>query len=110
MLGVVSGGVAEDGERLAAASPGCRALHVDWPAWSGAGLGQRADLADLAERAGVASMPAQDGCRLLLKLLAAAHLPARLVGHGRLGAQGPRPPAIAGQTGRRPSGGRLAHE
>src|SRR5207247_919139 len=39
---LVTGALAEYGEQSAAASPGCQALHVDWPAWSGDAPGERA--------------------------------------------------------------------
>jgi enediyne polyketide synthase len=62
--------LADQGTRLAAASPGCQALHVDWPAWSG-----------------TAPIPIAEGSRLLLNLLAAANRPARLAVHGRVSPQ-----------------------
>lgn len=75
MAALAAGMVADHGERLAAASPGCRPLHVDWPA----------------------AMPAADGSRLLLDVLGAyAGLPSRLAVHGRVGVPAPRPVALAG--------------
>jgi enediyne polyketide synthase len=74
MAALAAGMVADEGERLAAASPGCRPLHIDWPA----------------------AMPAADGSRLLLSVLgSAAELPSRLAVHGRLGLRAPRPVALA---------------
>ncbi len=93
---LVTGAIADYGARLAAASPGCRALHIDWPAWSGEGLGQRADLAETMERAGFTAMPPEQGSRQLLKLLATEGLNGRVAVHGRVGVPAPRPVAAAG--------------
>ena len=74
MAALAAGMVADEGERLAAASADCRPLHIDWPA----------------------DMPVADGSRLLLSVLGtAAELPSRLAMHGRLGLQAPRPVALA---------------
>jgi len=74
MAALAAGMVADEGERLAAASPGCRALHVDWPA----------------------ALPVAEGSRQLLSVMgAAAELPGRLAVHGRVGLRAPRPVAIA---------------
>ncbi|HUZ51589.1 MAG TPA: beta-ketoacyl synthase N-terminal-like domain-containing protein [Streptosporangiaceae bacterium] len=93
---LVTGAIADYGAQLAAASPGCRALHVDWPAWSGDGLGQRADLAETMERAGFTAMPPEEGSRQLLRLLATEGLSGRFALHGRVGVPAPRPVAAAG--------------
>ncbi len=96
LTALVSGAVADHAERLAGASPGCAAVHVDWPAWSGTELGERPDLAARMGAAGIAPMPVQDGSRLLFKLLAARDRPARSVIHGRIGRQAPGQIALAG--------------
>nr|MDA8323601.1 beta-ketoacyl synthase N-terminal-like domain-containing protein [Actinomycetota bacterium] len=54
VLAVASQALAEHGERLAVAGPGCAALHIDWPGWAQDGLGERADLSDALRRAGFA--------------------------------------------------------
>jgi enediyne polyketide synthase len=92
---LASGTIADHGERLAARCPGCRAVHVDWPVWSGSGLGEPAGLAQAAELAGFAAMPVSEGSRLLLKLLGQPELPSRVAAHGRAGHQTPRPIALA---------------
>ena len=92
---LVTGAIADFGAQLAAASPGCRALHVDWPAWSGDGLGQRAELAETMRRAGFTAMPPQEGSRQLLRLLATEGLSGRFAVHGRVGVPAPRPVAAA---------------
>jgi enediyne polyketide synthase len=89
LLALASGSLAERAERLADGIAGCRALHVDWPAWAGADLGQRAGLAEDLERAGITPIPIAAGARLLLKLLATPGLPARLAVHGRVGRRAP---------------------
>ena len=77
MAALAAGMVADHGERLAAASVGCRPLHIDWPA----------------------AMPVADGSRLLLNVLgAAARLPVRLAVHGRVGMRAPRPVALTSAT------------
>lgn len=58
---LASSALADHAERIAAASPGCHMLHVDWPQWSG-----------------TAQIPIAEGSRLLLNLLAATNRPARL--------------------------------
>ena len=92
---LVTGAIADQGERLAAASSACRAVHVDWPAWSGSGFGERAELTRALELAGFTPMPVGEGSRLLLKLLAQPELPPRPVVHGRAGHRAPRPIALA---------------
>jgi len=92
---LVTGALADFAQRLAAASPGCRALHVDWPAWSEGGMGERADLAERMTAAGYAPIPVAEGSRQLLKLLATDGLPARVAVHGRVGVPAPRPIAAA---------------
>ena len=85
--------LADFAEQLASAGPGCQALHVDWPTWAGAGLGERPDLVASLRQAGYASMPVATGSRLLLKLLGAGDLPSRAAIHGRVGHQAPVPVA-----------------
>jgi len=105
---LATGAITDQGERLAAASSGCRAVHVDWPAWSGSGFGERTDLTEAMELAGFAPMPVGEGSRLLLKLLAHPELPPRLAVHGRAGHRTPRPIALAAlaaqEAGARPRG------
>ena len=105
---LVTGALADYGARLAAASPGCRALHVDWPAWSGDGLGQRADLAETMGRAGFTAMPPEEGSRQLLKLLATDGLSGRFALHGRVGRRAPRAVAAAAARPRDPDGERTS--
>ncbi|HET9897062.1 MAG TPA: KR domain-containing protein [Streptosporangiaceae bacterium] len=94
LVALSAGVLADYGEQLASAGPGCRALHVDWPAWAGADLGERPDLAASLRQAGYASMPLATGSRLLLKLLAAGDQPARVAIHGRVGHHAPVPIAV----------------
>ena len=90
LLALASGSLAEQAQRLADAISGCRAVHVDWPGWSGAGFGERADLAAEPARAGIAPIPIRHGSRLLLKMLATPGLPGRVAVHGRAGVPAPR--------------------
>ncbi len=91
--------LADYGVQTAAASPGCRAQHIDWPAWAGEDLGERADLAEAMVSAGYSVMPVGEASRLLLKALATDGLPARISIHGRVGVPAPRPVAITGTLG-----------
>ena len=101
-LALVSAALAATGERLAASHPGCRTLHVDWPAWAGEQLGERPGLAAAMEQAGFAPMRVAEGSRLLLRAMASARVPDRIALHGRVGLQAP--PVIAAATGQRPAG------
>ena len=94
LLALSSGSLAGQAQRLADAIPGCRAMHVDWPGWSGSVLGERADLAAGLARAGIRPIGVEEGSRLLLKMLATPVLPARITAHGRVGLHPPA--AIAG--------------
>ena len=102
LLALASGSLAERAGRMAEGIPGCRAVHVDWPAWSGPGLGQRASLADHLARSGAAPIGVKEGSRLLLKTLATADLPNRLAVHGRVGVPGPPPIAVSAPLPRDP--------
>ncbi len=104
LLAHSSGLLAEQALRLSGAIPGCRAMHVDWPGWSGAGLGERASLAAGLSRAGIMPIPVEQGSRLLLKMLATPELPARIAVHGRVGV--PAPAVIGGAW---PPEGRGSH-
>jgi enediyne polyketide synthase len=110
VLAVASQALAEHGERLAVAGPGCAALHIDWPGWAQDGLGERADLSDALRRAGFAPMSIAQASRLLLKVLASGGLPARLALHGRVGIPAPRVIARTDPAAGRPLPGRFLGE
>ncbi len=95
MTAAASGVLAGYGEQLASLSPRCRALHVEWPAWAGSGLGERPQWAGLMRAAGFSSVSMEAGSRQLLRLMGAGELPARVAIHGRAGWQVPRPLALA---------------
>ena len=96
MLALTSAALAERAVQMSDGIAGCRSVHVDWPAWSGPGLGQRASLVGGLSRAGAAALPVREGSRLLLKALATPDLPASVALHGRVGV--PEPAAIAAET------------
>ena len=102
LLALASGSLAERAERMADGIPGCRALHVDWPAWSGPGLGQRASLAERLASSGASPIGIKEGSRLLLKTLGTPDLPNRLAVHGRVGVPGPPPIAVSAPRPRDP--------
>jgi enediyne polyketide synthase len=93
LLALASGSLADQAIRIAGDVPRCRALHVDWPAWSGSGLGQRDSLAEELAACGATAIPVTEGARLLLKTLGTPGVPSRVAVHGRVGV--PAPPAIA---------------
>jgi enediyne polyketide synthase len=101
-LALATAALAASGARLAASRTGCRALHVDWPAWAGEQQGERQDLAAKMERAGFATMPVAAGSRLLLRALASDGVPERIALHGRVGV--PAPTVIAAQADPLPTG------
>jgi enediyne polyketide synthase len=108
LLALSSGHLAARAQRLSDAIGGCQALHVDWPGWSGAGLGEPADLATGLARAGIMPIPVSEGSRMLLRMLTTPELPARVAVHGRIGVPAPsavghaapQPPAAAAKHGR----------
>jgi enediyne polyketide synthase len=102
LLALASGALADRAERMSDAIAGCRGLHVDWPAWSGPGLGQRGSLAGALARSGTTAIPVREGSRLLLKAMATPGLPARLAVHGRVGL-----PGAAAAAGAAPPAGKL---
>ncbi len=93
LLALASGALAERSAGLSDTIPGCRARHVDWPAWAGSGLGQPASLADGLARAGISAIGVQEGARLLLKTLATPGLPVRVAIQGRVGRAAQQPAA-----------------
>jgi len=102
LLALASGVLAESAERVASGIPGCRAVHVDWPAWSQTGPGAPDALSAELARAGVSTIAIPEGSRLLLKALATPELPARVAVHGRVGV--PAPPAVAAAAATMPRG------
>jgi enediyne polyketide synthase len=93
LLALASGSLAEQTLRIADGIPRCRGMHVDWPAWSGSGLGQRDSLAEGLAQSGATAIPVTEGARMLLKALGTPGLPPCVAVHGRVGVPGP--PAIA---------------
>ncbi len=99
---------------LAAARTGCRALHLDLPAWSTRGLGEPPGLAAQLAAADTPALDVGAASRLLLKVLTTPGLPPRLALHGRVGGLASRRPpvittgelAVAGL----PRGGRFLRE
>ncbi len=78
-----SGALAARATQLAAAGS-CRSLHVDIPAWSTTGLGDRQKLTDRLAAAGTAPLDVSVASRLLLKIMTSRELPGRLALHGRV--------------------------
>ncbi len=81
---LASGVIREQAQWHARRLPGCRVLHVDWPAWLGPGLTRA------VEEAG----------RLLIRLIGTSSLPAVLTVQGRAGLAPARIPAARGQSAR----------
>ena len=80
-----SGALASRGAQLAAASIGCRSLHLDLPAWSSGGFGDRPELAAELVAAGTALVDIAAASRLLLKSMTTPDLPRNIAVHGRVG-------------------------
>ena len=80
-----SGALASRGAQLAAASIGCRSLHLDLPAWSSGGFGDRPELAAELVAAGTALVDIAAASRLLLKSMTTPDLPRNITVHGRVG-------------------------
>ncbi len=80
-----SGALASRGAQLAAASIGCRSLHLDLPAWSSGGFGDRPELAAELVGAGTALVDVAAASRLLLKSMTTPDLPRNITVHGRVG-------------------------
>jgi enediyne polyketide synthase len=89
LLGLASAALADQAEAAATMIPGGRALHIELPGWTGAGLRGRADLEQSMAAAGMAGISAGDAARLLLKVLATPGRPDRVAVHGRIGVPGP---------------------
>jgi enediyne polyketide synthase len=77
-----SGALATRAAQLAAGR-NCRNMHIDIPAWSGAGLGDRRKLADQLAAAGTTPIDVTAASRLLLKIMTTQELPDRVALHGR---------------------------
>ena len=99
LLALASGSLASQAERTAETIPGCQALHIDWPAWSGSEQDEPHGVPDRLARAGVTLIPVNEGSRLLLKMLTTPDFPASVAVHGRIGLLG-RPPAAWRWSGR----------
>ena len=70
---------------LAAARAGCQSLHLDLPAWSSTGLGDRPELADELAAADVDALDIAQASRLLFKIMSTPGLPCSIAVHGRVG-------------------------
>ena len=68
-----------------AASTGCRHMHLDMPAWSGGGLGERPELATELAAADTPAFDVAAASRMLLKVMTTPDLPDRLALHSRVG-------------------------
>ena len=82
---LASGALAGRAADLAGGVAGCRALHLDLPAWTSSGLGDAPGLAAELAAAGCPPLEVSAVSRLLLKLLTTPGLPKRLAVHGRIG-------------------------
>jgi len=70
---------------LATAAAGCRHIHLDMPAWSGDGLGERPDLAAELAAADTPALDVAAASRMLLKVMTTPGVPDTLALHGRVG-------------------------
>ncbi len=113
-LALSGGALAGRAAQLAGAVRGCASLHVDVPAWSDAGLGERQDLADDLAAAGTSPIDVSTASRLLLKAMTTPDRPGRIAIHGRV--SGPAATSSAGLSPAQlaaaglPDGGRFLRE
>ena len=113
-LALSGGALAGRAAQLAGAIRGCASLHVDVPAWSDAGLGERQDLADDLAAAGTSAIDVSTASRLLLKAMTTPDRPGRIAIHGRV--SGPAATSSAGLSPAQlaaaglPDGGRFLRE
>ena len=84
LTALAGGALAERASRLAIAIAGCRAMHIDMPALSMSGVGDRDGLADELAAADVTPLELGAGSRLLLKIITTQGIPAKS-GHARPG-------------------------
>ncbi len=95
---LASGALASRAAGLAAGAAGCRALHLDLPAWTAGGLGEPPELAAELAAADCPPMEVSIASRMLLKILMTADPPRRLALHGRIGGLASRPAPSVSQT------------
>ena len=108
------GTLASRAAEIAAASSGCRALHIDLPPWSDGGLGELPELAGGLAAADIPSMKVFDASRLLLMIMTTDSLPQSLAVHGRIdGLASVRPSVVTSDeldAAGLPRGGRFLRE
>ena len=92
-----SGALAARAAQLAA-DGSCRSLHIDIPAWSAAGLGERRRLADRLTAAGTTPIDVAGASRLLLKIMTTQELPERVALHGRAAGPAARITSVPAQA------------
>ena len=68
---------------VAARYPGCRTVCIEWSVWSGIGMGEKLSVVEGLRRDGVTPINAEDGVRILRRLLADPDLPPVVVVSGR---------------------------
>ena len=88
------GAIASRAAELAAAGNGCRHMHLDVPAWSADGLGERPDLAAELAAADTPALDVAAASRMLLKVMTTPDVPDRLALHGRVGGLAAVPPPV----------------
>ncbi len=108
------GALASRAAELAAARPGCAALHLDLAAWSVTAVGERPDFAASLAAADTPPLDISAASKLLLKIMTTPGLAPRLALHGRIGGLASRrPPMIttgALAAAGLPGGGRFLRE
>lgn len=65
--------------------PHCRCLALEWSVWSGVGMGQRLGRVDALAQQGITPISADEGIRVLRRLLELPSTPAAVVVAGRFG-------------------------
>lgn len=72
-------------ERWQSEHPHCRCLNIEWSVWSGVGMGERLGSIDSLIQQGIAPIPADEGIKIMKKLLRCKQPSASVVVTGRFG-------------------------
>ncbi|MBO0838251.1 MAG: polyketide synthase dehydratase domain-containing protein, partial [Actinobacteria bacterium] len=108
------GALASRAAEIAAAQPDCQHVHLDQPAWTARGLGERPKLVNQLAAADTPPIGLAAASRLLLRAFSTPGRPASIAVHGRVGGLARRPaPTISSEelaAAGMPKGGRFLRQ
>ncbi|MBO0825868.1 MAG: polyketide synthase dehydratase domain-containing protein, partial [Actinobacteria bacterium] len=108
------GALASRAAEIAAAQPDCQHVHLDQPAWTARGLGERPKLVNQLAAADTPPIGLAAASRLLLRAFTTPGRPASIAVHGRVGGLARRPaPTISSEelaAAGMPKGGRFLRQ